>query len=212
MKTNFTLLMCRAFIIMSVVAFSSKNLVAQSTFNVSVTSNVYTPSTITIAVGDKVSWKNNGGFHNVNGTKATFPANPEGFGNNLGSGWTYEYVFNTAGTYDYHCDPHAGLGMVGKVIVNPKTVTGTIAMNDINAVIHLYPNPATNSITVMVPSGYSSIQSFKIYSITGSLIDQKQITGSDERISYDISQLRNGIYFIEINTDIQKDVLKFLKQ
>jgi len=28
-----------------------------------------------------------------------------------------EETFDTAGTYDYYCEPHRGAGMVGKVIV-----------------------------------------------------------------------------------------------
>ncbi|RJT07116.1 plastocyanin/azurin family copper-binding protein [Halococcus sp. IIIV-5B] len=31
---------------------------------------------------------------------------------------TFEYTFETAGTYDYFCTPHKSLGMVGRVVVN----------------------------------------------------------------------------------------------
>ena len=53
------------------------SLQAQTTHNVSVTSNQYTPSSLTIEQGDIVVWTNNGGNHNVNGTTNTFPSNPE---------------------------------------------------------------------------------------------------------------------------------------
>ena len=76
---------------------------AQTTHNVSVTSNVFTPADLTIEVGDEVVWTNNGGFHNVNGTTATYPSNPESFGNSTGTGWTYSFTFNTEGFYDYQC-------------------------------------------------------------------------------------------------------------
>ena len=32
-------------------------------------------------------------------------------------GESWEETFNTAGTFDYYCEPHRGAGMVGKVIV-----------------------------------------------------------------------------------------------
>ena len=32
-------------------------------------------------------------------------------------GESWEETFDTAGTYDYYCEPHRGAGMVGKVIV-----------------------------------------------------------------------------------------------
>ena len=32
-------------------------------------------------------------------------------------GESWEETFDTAGTFDYYCEPHRGAGMVGKVIV-----------------------------------------------------------------------------------------------
>ena len=58
-----------------------------------VTSNVFTPNSVTLTAGDTVTWINMGGSHNVNGTQATYPSNPESFGNGVGAGWTYTYVF-----------------------------------------------------------------------------------------------------------------------
>lgn len=69
----------------------------------------FTPSTLTIPVGRKVVFRNQQGFHNVNGTQATFPGNPVSFGNAVAAApWTYEFTFTTAGTYRIQCDPHAG--------------------------------------------------------------------------------------------------------
>lgn len=86
---------------------------------VEVSSNEFTPADITINVGETVGWTNLGGNHNVNGTQATYPNNPESFGNGgaSNSSWTYEYTFSTVGFYDYQCDPHVGLGMVGTITV-----------------------------------------------------------------------------------------------
>lgn len=94
---------------------------AQTKHVVGVTSNIFSPKELTVNVGDTVEWQNTEGWHNVNGTKTTFPGNPESFGNSQGSGWTYSYVFSTEGTYDYQCDPHAFLGMTGKIMVNSAT-------------------------------------------------------------------------------------------
>ena len=98
-----------------------------------VSNNVFTPGDITIEVGETVLWENQEGNHNVNGTTATYPNNPESFGNGAASAdaWTYTYTFNTVGVYDYQCDPHVGLGMVGTVTVvdpnNPIYTPSTIA-------------------------------------------------------------------------------------
>ena len=79
----------------------------------------FSPANITINVGDTVTWNNTGGSHNVNGTVATYPSNPASFGNGVaGAPWSFSYVFTIPGLYNYQCDPHAGLGMVGTVQVN----------------------------------------------------------------------------------------------
>jgi plastocyanin len=213
METNFTFSMIRTLVMTFVVAFSTLNLVGQTTHNVAVTNNVFTPSELTITAGDKVIWKNTQGSHNVNGTKATFVSNPESFGNSLGTDWTYEYIFNTAGTYNYQCDPHAAMGMIGKVIVNPKTVTDVLTLtNKTNDNILLYPNPANQFIELRIPRNHETISSLKVFSITRTLIDEKLISGNSESIKYDVSQFKNGLYFMEINAGTKKDVLKFLKQ
>jgi plastocyanin len=427
MKTNFTSKTFSFFATFIILAFSL-SLNAQTTHNVSVTNYVFTPSQLTITVGDKVIWTNSQGSHNVNGTQTTFPSNPESFGNAVSSGWTYEYTFNTAGTYDYRCNPHAGMGMTGKIIVNPpassgpftltvnftsmtphigqtmwlavidqatkieigrvkksitsaafvievsgieagksyfvdfysdhnkngvynapptdhawrmtvNNVTGnttldfvhnttftdiawknkltvhftnmtphltqtltlylkelssglykdTITINSISAAtfdinsweikpglsynidfyadhnkngvynapptdhawriplntvksdtiinfvhntnftdifsitssenlaqanrqITLYPNPASQSIELKIPRDHEFIRSLKVFSITGSMVDQKVLTGNVEDFRYDISSYKNGVYFMEINSVSRKDVLKFIKQ
>ncbi len=90
---------------------------------VAVSSNQFTPADLVINVGETVRWENIGGTHNVNGTQATYPGNPESFGNGAASSslWTYDYTFNQVGVNDYQCDPHVGLGMVGTVtVVDPN--------------------------------------------------------------------------------------------
>jgi len=426
MKTNFTSKTFSFFAAFIILAFSL-SLNAQTTHNVAVTSNVFTPSEITINVGDKVIWTNSQGSHNVNGNKDTFASNPESFGNNVGSGWTYEYTFNTGGTYNYQCDPHAGMGMVGKVIVNAKStgpfiltvnftsmtphigqtmwlavidqatkkeigrvkksvteaafaidvpgielgksyfvdfysdhnkngvynvppadhawrmsvnnvadntvlnfvhnttftdiawknkltvhftnmtphltqkltlylkelssglyqdtvivasvaaatfdisswkikpglsynidfyadhnkngvynapptdhawrlplntvksdtiinfihnttftdifsITSSESLAQASGQITLYPNPASQYIELRIPRNYEAIRSVKVYSITGSLVDQKILSGNSEDLRYDISSYKNGVYFMEINAVSRKNVLKFIKQ
>lgn len=77
----------------------------------------FTPSSLTINVGDTVVFDNISGFHNVNGTQATFPTNPASFGNTIaGAPWKYTFVFTIVGNYNYQCDAHAP-GMAGTITV-----------------------------------------------------------------------------------------------
>ncbi len=79
----------------------------------------FTPRDITVSVGQLVRWENQSGHHNVNGSQATFPTNPESFssGSPQTGNWSYEFIFTEEGLYNYRCDPHAGQGMTGTVFV-----------------------------------------------------------------------------------------------
>lgn len=103
------------------VSFSATQ--AQQEHEVTVQSNFFSPDALTINVGDMVTWNNTGGTHNVNGTLAAYPGNPEGFGNGAAAPapWSYSFTFTQPGTYEYHCDPHQGLGMTGTITVEGST-------------------------------------------------------------------------------------------
>ena len=103
--------------------------------------DIFTPSTLTVNVGDTVNFHNIGGYHNVNGTQATYPSNPASFeGPAIGvpwsSNWWMSVVFTLPGTYDYQCDPHVPMGMFGQIIVQSQTtdcngvVNGTSLLDD----------------------------------------------------------------------------------
>ena len=104
--------------IIAVVIFFAVNLSATN-HTVNTLGITFSPSNLTISVGDSVTFVNTGGFHNVNGTISTFPLNPASFENpgGVSSGWSYSYVFTIAGNYGYQCDPHLP-GMIGQITVN----------------------------------------------------------------------------------------------
>ena len=106
---------------MLLIALSAKSTIHSVVAN---NSNSFVPSSLTISLGDTVEFINTGGFHNVNATLSTFPNNPQGFGNVVSSSnWSLQHIFTIAGTYNYQCDPHVGMGMIGTIIVNPPSNT-----------------------------------------------------------------------------------------
>ncbi|GLR18302.1 lamin tail domain-containing protein [Portibacter lacus] len=102
---------------------------------VTLSGTAFSPADITINAGETVIWKNEDGFHNVNGSLATFPDNPEGFlsGDAASAPWEFSYTFTKVGVYNYQCDPHSSVGMTGSVtVVNdlPNLVITEIMYND----------------------------------------------------------------------------------
>ena len=123
---------------------------AQADFIVEVSSNIFTPRDITINVGQTIRWENKGGMHNVNGTIATFPANPEGFtsGSPSSAAWTYDFTFNTPGFYNYQCDPHASLGMTGTVTVIEEVVVDPYPLRTILSLKSVDSNGVADSLNL----------------------------------------------------------------
>jgi plastocyanin len=101
---------------------------AVATFTVAVSSNIFSPTAVTIAPGDTVLWQRADGFHNVVADDGSFRLG-EGDSGSPGSSWTTgRHTFNTAGTFRYYCEIHGapgGRGMSGVVIVQDAAATPT---------------------------------------------------------------------------------------
>jgi plastocyanin len=78
----------------------------------------FAPATLTVAVGDTVTWTNQDfTTHTVTG----LPELNSGFINPTAS---YPHTFNTAGTFDYHCEIHPF--MTGRIVVQgPAGLSGS---------------------------------------------------------------------------------------
>lgn len=95
----------------TVLAVSAPAFAADQTVNAT-SSNTFTPSSVTINQNEKVTWRNQGGYHNVvfdDGSYAE-PSEPSF------SAWTVDRTFPNAGTFKYHCEFH-GTSMSGTVVV-----------------------------------------------------------------------------------------------
>jgi plastocyanin len=94
--------------------------------NVGGNSNGFSPQTLTINVGDSVTFVNKGGLHNVVADDGSFRCargcdgdGKGGSGNASSSNWVTTVTFTTAGTVGYFCEIHGmpGAGMFGTITV-----------------------------------------------------------------------------------------------
>ena len=84
---------------------------------VEVGDNYFEPDELTIEPGTTVVWEWVGvADHNINPSEQPEGADWEGHPDLKADG-DYEYTFTEEGTYDYVCDPHIGVGMVGSIEV-----------------------------------------------------------------------------------------------
>ena len=141
-------LFLKVFILFSLIIQTNSFLYA-NTHNINAGNYYYSPSELTISLGDTVNWYNDGGFHNVNADINSLTGNsyfnPESFvssaTNSVGA-LIYSHVFTIPGQYTYDCSigNHAANGMVGSINVimtneiqepiNPVNVTFRVNMQN----------------------------------------------------------------------------------
>ncbi len=99
----------RIFVIMIVIALSTLAVSAERA-TVGVQDNVFSPSTVTIGLGNSVQWTNNDANpHTVTSDTNVFDSG------RLNQGQIFTRTFDRTGTFPYHCTFHQGMN--GRVIV-----------------------------------------------------------------------------------------------
>ena len=197
MKRFFTLFIALAFVLYAQ---------AQTTHEVTVQSNTFTPADLTIEVGDIVEWTNIGGSHNVKGTLVTYPNNPEEFGNSVGAGWTYSFTFTTAGFYDYQCDPHVGFGMIGTItVIDPAVGIEEYTIADLS----IYPSPANDKIQLSLGE-YDGEVEVIISDLKGSIVKSEKLVMTKGQQSLSVAELSPALYILKIIQNENQLVRKFI--
>ena len=80
----------------------------------------FDPQTVTVQVGDTVTWMNQDGTPH---TVTSDPGTPEAFDLAIADGASASFTFDSPGTYAYHCTIHRG--MAGTVVAQGTAATPT---------------------------------------------------------------------------------------
>jgi len=171
----------------------------------------YSPQNLTILAGDQVRWTNMSGTHNVKGTQALFPGNPQSFdsGNAQSGGWTYTFTFTIPGVYNYHCtqNGHAAT-QFGQITVQVNT--GLAEVTEAGAEVMLYPTPTADQLIAKL--GEATARELSIISLNGEVVMSQGALGA-EVITLDVSALRPANYFLLITDRNGRVIAKpFAKQ
>lgn len=91
----------------------------------------FIPVRIAVYEGDVVEWRNTSPFTHTVTADPALAENPENVrlppgaapfhSGNVPPGEIFRHTFTVSGTYRYFCVPHQGSGMVGTVLVSPRT-------------------------------------------------------------------------------------------
>ena len=102
--------------------------------DVDISGFAFSPATVTVSVGDMVTWTNNDGVtHTATADGGQFDTG------NISGGGSDSTTFDTAGTFAYHCRIHSA--MTGRVVVQEASGGGSATP------------PPTDTAQPMAPSG-----------------------------------------------------------
>jgi plastocyanin len=161
----------------------------------------FSPSTITINVGDSIRFTLANNHNAVEVSEATWNSNGStalpGFSVPFGGG-VVPAADLPVGTHYYVCVPHAAIGMKGKIIV--QSVTG-VNETLLNPDISIFPNPTKGVILInMINSEPQKNYNLNIFDISGANILTTNISNQLSN-NVDLSEFPKGVYFIQINNE-----------
>lgn len=90
--------------------------------------------------------------------------------------------------------------------ISPLIMHSNVGIN--SSSISIYPNPAIDKFTIEIPQ-MTEIYTLTIYDINGQAIDKQLI--KEIKTQIDISNLKNGMYFLKLNTDKIEIIRKLIK-
>ena len=161
-----------------------------TTFMVSVGGTAFTPSTLTVHPGDVIMWMWTDGTHTT--TSTSVPPEAATWNSNINSTTTsFTYTPTVVGTYQYQCNFHVSMGMVGTITVVPPT---GIAPVNTSSVFSMSPNPVSGSLHILF-NDPATLVSIKLTDMNGKEFISKTIIGTKET-DINVQALPNGTYTI----------------
>ena len=164
----------------------------------------FNPDNLTIIVGDDVMFNLDGIHNSVEVSEATWNMNGNtplagGWATGFGGGLVPASMLEV-GTHYYVCQPHAGDGMKGIIIVQQSTGTS----DDIyRPSFSIYPNPSTGKIQlVMENTTFAKNNKLEVYDLHGKLVRSIYSgwleAGSTRNFRLEGNGLSKGVYIIRL--------------
>lgn len=132
--------------------------------------------------------------------------------NNFYQGWN-THISMADLNNDNKLDYIFGTGRGGVVVLEEKdTLVSTVKIEKEQKVVHLYPNPADNSLSVSFLTPNTGALHLTVYNALGQVVLQKTTSSTGLHHQIDISSLAAGVLFLDVQTDDYQEVVRFVKK
>jgi len=89
-----------------------------------------------------------------------------------------------------------------------------LGTNKNNSIINIYPNPSCNDLNISGKIFGSGVFQITVSDISGRTVIQENVFVNSNILdeTFKINNLQNGIYFLNIKSDKESYVMKFIKE
>lgn len=206
-RTSTTLLL----VILSLITFANALSVTKV---INVSDFAFTPQNEFAETGDTIKWVWVSGFHTT--TSTAIPAGAVSWDAIIDpSNLTFIYVPVVAGTYNYVCTPHAGMGMTGTISVSPKTGIKEISgLANTFALSQNYPNPFNPATQIRFSIPAAGFVNLSVFDFSGRKVAEL-VNGTNPAgefsVDFNATGLSSGVYFYRLTagnfTEVKKMTL-----
>jgi plastocyanin len=164
--------------------------------------DTYSPSTLTVSVGDTIQWVGSFGSHPL--SSLSVPTGAKSF--HQATGNVFSYPVSVAGAYTYKCDYHVSLGMDGSFVAT--TIAGvennqTASQPNAFRLEQNYPNPFNPSTLISFDLPIQTFVSLKVYNLIGqevaTLVNEQIVAGRYSK-TWNAGSMTSGVYFYRLQT------------
>lgn len=132
--------------------------------------------------------------------------------NNFYQGWN-THISMADLNNDNKLDYIFGTGRGGVVVLEEKdTLVTTVKIETAQKVVHLYPNPADEALSVSFLTPNTGTLHLTVYNALGQVVLQKTTSSTGLHHQIDISSLAAGVLFLDVQTDDYQEVVRFVKK
>jgi plastocyanin len=186
--------------------FCQQNVFAANA-TITISDFAYTPQQVTINAGESVTWQWSSGTHPTASDNS--PAEWTTFTLD-GSNPSFTKVFNTPGTFDFHCEFHGS--MTGTItVLSPSGIREDQKNNNL---LIAYPNPASGLLKLALNTPTSDNYQVKFTNAIGSTVKSiaaAELQAAGKELEVDLSALPAGVYFYSLwNNDKIVDVKRLV--